>query len=227
MDISFYCFKCGQHIVIDEAGAGLQVPCPKCGESLQVPACLVTHNNGVLSAVQTNQSAVQSLHDWIDGIEKGINTIGGFNSAGMTFNSLVSLAPLYWKAENAIYASIIGSFHKSMSAGLVAFADGDDRATNIRSLLGKWTQIIDSRSVTQADYFDFFDDFRLLAQGNPHFLKPEIDNFNTPLDALSRIEALVGKDALERRLAQVRSRIFIPHIQLTSKRPFVVHHGSE
>lgn len=37
MDISFYCFKCGQHIVIDEAGAGLQVKCPKCGRSLTVP----------------------------------------------------------------------------------------------------------------------------------------------------------------------------------------------
>jgi hypothetical protein len=37
MDISFYCYKCGQSIVIDEAGAGLTVSCPKCGQSLSVP----------------------------------------------------------------------------------------------------------------------------------------------------------------------------------------------
>jgi hypothetical protein len=37
MDIEFYCLKCGQHVVIDEAGVGLQVECPKCGQSLSVP----------------------------------------------------------------------------------------------------------------------------------------------------------------------------------------------
>ena len=29
MDIEFYCFKCGQHIAIDEVGAGVSVLCPK------------------------------------------------------------------------------------------------------------------------------------------------------------------------------------------------------
>lgn len=37
MDISFSCNKCGQHIVIDEAGAGQQFQCPNCGQSLTVP----------------------------------------------------------------------------------------------------------------------------------------------------------------------------------------------
>ena len=37
MDITFVCDKCGQQIAIDEAGAGLQVQCPKCGHSLTVP----------------------------------------------------------------------------------------------------------------------------------------------------------------------------------------------
>jgi len=37
MDISFNCDKCGQSMVIDAAGAGLQVQCPKCSESLTVP----------------------------------------------------------------------------------------------------------------------------------------------------------------------------------------------
>ena len=38
MDIQFFCFNCGKSIAIDEAGAGLTVQCPKCCQSLVVPA---------------------------------------------------------------------------------------------------------------------------------------------------------------------------------------------
>jgi hypothetical protein len=38
MDITFACDKCGQQVVIDEAGAGIQVSCPGCGQSLIVPS---------------------------------------------------------------------------------------------------------------------------------------------------------------------------------------------
>jgi len=37
MDISFACEKCGQHIVIDEAGAGQRFDCPQCGAGIVVP----------------------------------------------------------------------------------------------------------------------------------------------------------------------------------------------
>ena len=37
MDITFDCLKCGQHIAIDEAGAGRFVNCPKCGFAQLVP----------------------------------------------------------------------------------------------------------------------------------------------------------------------------------------------
>lgn len=37
MDITFDCKKCDQRIVIDEAGAGMSVQCPTCGEGLVVP----------------------------------------------------------------------------------------------------------------------------------------------------------------------------------------------
>lgn len=37
MDITFNCDKCGQNIVIDAAGAGQIVDCPKCGQPLEVP----------------------------------------------------------------------------------------------------------------------------------------------------------------------------------------------
>ena len=37
MDIHFHCEKCQQHLVIDETGAGMTTPCPKCGTMLTVP----------------------------------------------------------------------------------------------------------------------------------------------------------------------------------------------
>jgi DNA-directed RNA polymerase subunit RPC12/RpoP len=37
VDIAFYCYRCGQHIVIDAAGAEMQVECPKCQTKLVVP----------------------------------------------------------------------------------------------------------------------------------------------------------------------------------------------
>ena len=38
MDITFSCEKCGQNIVVDEAGAGITVDCPKCGKPVYVPS---------------------------------------------------------------------------------------------------------------------------------------------------------------------------------------------
>lgn len=37
MDIRFSCPKCEHHMVIDEAGAGMIVKCPKCGADAKVP----------------------------------------------------------------------------------------------------------------------------------------------------------------------------------------------
>jgi DNA-directed RNA polymerase subunit RPC12/RpoP len=37
VDITFNCDACGQNIVIDEAGAGCIVECPKCGVRVLVP----------------------------------------------------------------------------------------------------------------------------------------------------------------------------------------------
>ena len=37
MDINFTC-SCGQNIVVDEAGAGMEIPCPNCQTPLVIPA---------------------------------------------------------------------------------------------------------------------------------------------------------------------------------------------
>jgi SPP1 gp7 family putative phage head morphogenesis protein len=55
MDIAFNCDKCGQHIVIDEAGAGMIVPCPTCGASLIVPATYSVCARGDLGNIGPNE----------------------------------------------------------------------------------------------------------------------------------------------------------------------------
>ena len=37
-DIQFNCHSCGQQLVVDKLGAGLEVPCPSCGAKLTVPS---------------------------------------------------------------------------------------------------------------------------------------------------------------------------------------------
>lgn len=48
MDITFDCTSCGTHIVIDEAGTGMSVPCPTCGASLIVPKTYSVCARGLL-----------------------------------------------------------------------------------------------------------------------------------------------------------------------------------
>ena len=64
MDIAFNCDKCGQHIVIDAAGAGMTVPCPSCNENLIVP----TKRKAVKKPAMTVNMAgpIQSLAKEID-----------------------------------------------------------------------------------------------------------------------------------------------------------------
>jgi DNA-directed RNA polymerase subunit M/transcription elongation factor TFIIS len=43
MDIFFNCQACGQHMVIDEAGAGIVIQCPKCGRDVGVPMAVASN----------------------------------------------------------------------------------------------------------------------------------------------------------------------------------------
>jgi DNA-directed RNA polymerase subunit RPC12/RpoP len=40
MDIYFFCGSCGQHMVIDDAGAGLVIQCPRCRGEVTVPGAI-------------------------------------------------------------------------------------------------------------------------------------------------------------------------------------------
>ncbi|HUJ08825.1 MAG TPA: restriction endonuclease [Verrucomicrobiae bacterium] len=45
MDIEFSCSHCGQSLVIDEAGAGTSIDCPKCAKPVYVPSAPVKTSN--------------------------------------------------------------------------------------------------------------------------------------------------------------------------------------
>lgn len=64
MDIAFNCDKCGQHIVIDEAGAGMTVPCPSCNQNLTVPK--KTEDVKKPDMTVNLGSSIQQLADLID-----------------------------------------------------------------------------------------------------------------------------------------------------------------
>lgn len=63
MDIEFACDKCGQHLVIDEAGASCTVQCPRCNASLTVPSPLPPLPSKPVTArrVRTTSSELESL----------------------------------------------------------------------------------------------------------------------------------------------------------------------
>jgi hypothetical protein len=56
MDISFYCYRCGQNIVVDGAGAGIAVQCPKCQTELVVPGAQASQ-----SPVQQNKKSLSRI----------------------------------------------------------------------------------------------------------------------------------------------------------------------
>src|SRR6266404_5746509 len=46
MDITFSCSNCCQQLSVDESGAGLSLPCPKCGKTLPIPVAPTVTRTG-------------------------------------------------------------------------------------------------------------------------------------------------------------------------------------
>jgi hypothetical protein len=56
MDITFSCKSCGQSIVIDEAGAGQLVDCPRCGATVEVPYKSESLDNAALPSLPSDRN---------------------------------------------------------------------------------------------------------------------------------------------------------------------------
>ncbi len=93
MDITFSCDKCGQSIVVDGAGAGVDVECPNCHQPLRVPSAEsktgkvlhdvrqwlgsrieqarnVKHERELKVTGKQNQQAVAEIHNRLRTLEK-------------------------------------------------------------------------------------------------------------------------------------------------------------
>jgi DNA-directed RNA polymerase subunit RPC12/RpoP len=70
MDIVFNCPNCEQELAVDQAGAGSQIDCPACGETITIPAGTGKVTTGSLpvsppsapSAINTSAAAKVELH---------------------------------------------------------------------------------------------------------------------------------------------------------------------
>jgi len=56
MDISFACNKCGQSIVVDEAGAGITVDCPTCKKPIYVPSSTALSTKSTPVRIETKST---------------------------------------------------------------------------------------------------------------------------------------------------------------------------
>lgn len=70
MDIVFNCPNCDQELAVDQSGAGSQIECPSCGETITIPAgpgkvttgSLPVASTPVASAINTSAAAKMELH---------------------------------------------------------------------------------------------------------------------------------------------------------------------
>lgn len=94
MDIEFKCNKCGQHVVIEEAGAGLTVPCPKCGQSLAVPKppSATATKKCPFCAEEIRSDAVKCKHcgEFLDGSRPPQTTPAAPKASGKTSDKIVA-----------------------------------------------------------------------------------------------------------------------------------------
>ena len=58
MDIVFNCPNCEQELAVDQSGAGSQIECPSCGETISIPAAPAA----APSAINTSAAAKVELH---------------------------------------------------------------------------------------------------------------------------------------------------------------------
>jgi DNA-directed RNA polymerase subunit RPC12/RpoP len=69
MDIVFNCPNCDQELAVDQSGAGSQIECPSCGETITIPApskvttsALPEAPSSAPSAINTSAAAKVELH---------------------------------------------------------------------------------------------------------------------------------------------------------------------
>jgi predicted Zn finger-like uncharacterized protein len=119
MDISFNCSSCGTHILIDEAGAGMSVQCPKCNQSLTVP----TANAVDLPAIPVPSSPVAP---------NCIYTL--FRGRGPSKLTQIIGAPYFYRTPSQTVEGPFNKLEESRRAGDNGFMSGHATMVSMRTL---------------------------------------------------------------------------------------------
>lgn len=101
MDITFSCSSCGQQLAVDETGAGLSLPCPKCGQNLPIPAIPTVNKTGsakpsAVSGGKSSSGAVSAPQAFQHGPGKDVFHIS-FDGKIKGPYTLQELAELYYR----------------------------------------------------------------------------------------------------------------------------------
>ena len=101
MDITFSCSHCGQQLFVDECGAGLSLPCPKCGENLPIPVAATVKATGspersAASGGKSSTGAVSSVQPFQHRSGKDVFHISTAGKVKGPY-TLQELAELYYR----------------------------------------------------------------------------------------------------------------------------------
>lgn len=66
MDINFKCIHCGQDLTVDSSGAGLEIECPSCGQTLMVPHA----EPKIVNPIASSAAAREEVHFKVPHYEK-------------------------------------------------------------------------------------------------------------------------------------------------------------
>jgi Holliday junction resolvasome RuvABC ATP-dependent DNA helicase subunit len=125
-----------------------------------------------------------------------------------------ALANIGASAVHLVYSNLIGNFLGSAQEWLAKLTQenpNDERIGTLKPLIDKWTKIKAAGSfLGEKSYSDFLAELARISDEHPLFVKPEEcreEPVNTLLDVQRRIEDLLNRPELERRLNAITTPI--------------------
>ena len=114
--------------------------------------------------------------------------------------------------EHPFYNVYMATFCATLQPWITARPNDDVKGLSLASILQTAEKTVTAGNVKKADYLAFEREVQKISQENPTFFDAddscEETSIQSPLDALRRIEQVVGRPALEDRLERLRGRTF-------------------
>jgi len=116
MDITFSCEKCGQNIVVDEAGAGITVDCPRCGQPVYVPSIAPsTKTNPPVVRIETASAKPMPAATPIAPVP--------IRPVGLSYGSTLNIEHSTSNVQQGVHPSIVASIRCLIIGAVLLFAE--------------------------------------------------------------------------------------------------------